>query len=56
MVNKYKIVKLNENEYSFDTDLGLSYSIELKKSKAFYHTENNDVKNNERGFRPRCFS
>ena len=45
MVNKYKIVKLNENEYSFDTDLGLSYSIELKKSKAFYHTENNNVKN-----------
>ena len=45
MANKYKIVKLNENEYFFDTDLGLSYSIELKKSKAFYHTENNDVKN-----------
>ena len=43
MANKYKIVKLNENEYFFDTDLGLSYSIELKKSKAFYHTENNDV-------------
>ena len=40
----YKIVKLNEKEYSFDTDLGLSYSIELKKSNYFYLLENNNKK------------
>jgi hypothetical protein len=44
MKDVYKIVNLNENEYSFDTDLGLSYSIELKKSNYFYYIENNNKK------------
>lgn len=44
MKDKYEILKLNDNEYSFDTDLGLSYSIELKNSKTFYQTEKNNKK------------
>lgn len=32
----YKISKLKDNEYTFDTRLNLSYSMELKKSTASY--------------------
>ena len=44
MDEKYSIIKLNENEYTFDTDLGLSYSLELKKSITHYKIENDKIK------------
>ena len=44
MKENYKIIKLNENEYTFDTHLGISYSIELKKSNAHYKIKNDEIK------------
>jgi len=44
MNTTYKIQKIKDDEYSFDTRFGLSYSLELKKSNAFYKLSDNNIK------------
>lgn len=44
MSTTYEIKKLKDNEYVFDTQFGLSYSMELKKSNASYQLTNGKTK------------
>lgn len=44
MSSKYELRKYNENEFVFDTELGLSYSLEFQESKANYFLLNGDMK------------
>ncbi|MDB0616413.1 hypothetical protein [Tenacibaculum dicentrarchi] len=44
MERKYQLTELKDNEYTFDTRLGLSYSMELKKSTASYLLTNGMIK------------
>jgi hypothetical protein len=44
MEKSYKLNKLSDNEYTFDTRLGLSYSMELKQSTLSYLLANDEIK------------
>lgn len=44
MMESYKISELKDNEYTFETRLGLWYSMELKKSTASYLLINGEMK------------